>query len=192
MDFRPEKVFCEVWRIHEQMGFIGKPPPYSPLDTIQKLYGHRVIISTTAALGDGENGFIHRDPGYPGISFITLNRNDPGPTKIATLAHELGHLALAHRLPATPGRRLCRITQSQTAITDVIEREANTFMAEFLVPLNVLARCFRKNIADVYQKDPEGLNVEADLLALQFGVSTPFIKKQLWRLHRRRMDRWGM
>lgn len=192
MEFRPEKVFCEVWRIHERMGWTGKLPPYSPLDAIQEIYGHRVIISTTAALGEGENGFIHRNPDYPEIAFITLNRNDPGTTKVATLAHELGHLVLGHVVPQAPRRRLCRITRSETPATDVVEREANTFMAEFLVPLGVLAHHFRKDIATVYQKDPEGLNVEADLLALQFGVSAQFIKKQIWRLHRRRKDKWGL
>ncbi|MEW6774683.1 MAG: ImmA/IrrE family metallo-endopeptidase [Bdellovibrionota bacterium] len=190
MNFQPSRVLYAAECLLKQLGWEDKEPPFSPLEAIRSLYEGRVIISTTAEFSKGENGCVYLDPDIPEATFIALNRNDPLCTKTATLAHELGHLFLGHPLGGLGGC-LCRI-EGQVSEGNVIEREANTFMSEFLVPLNTLDRYFSKDISLMRKKDPEGFQVETDLLSLQFGVSTAFVLTQLWRLHRQRKDRWGL
>ncbi|OUN23004.1 Zn peptidase [Blautia sp. An81] len=60
--------------------------------------------------------------------YIFLNANLDGPEKEMVMAHELGH-AVLHR------RENCYFIRNKTFLSTVrIEREANTFAAELLIP----------------------------------------------------------
>ena len=94
-----------------------------------------------------------------------LLRGDPGARW--TLAHELGHVLLQH--PGRPFRDRC-------AATDVIEREAHTFAAEFLAPReDVKKHQSAEKIQSICQISLEAAQRRIDEIALeerskQFGT----------------------
>ncbi len=190
--FRFSKVVFEAGELHQRLGWRKKGPPYLAQEAIDGLFSKEILVSSSD-LGEGVNGIIYRRPETaPGITFIEYNCKDPMTVRNATLAHELGHFVLGHLDDGPVLERRCRITGQKNKITDPKEREANTFMAEFLVPLDRLGLLLREDIARLRWDDPEAFNEEVDLLATKFVVSQSFIKRQVWRLHRRRKDRWGM
>lgn len=189
--FRFGKVLSEVGEIHQKLSWDRKGPPYLAQEAVDRLYPRQVLI-LGSELGESVNGYVHRDDALRGVTLVEYNSADAIPVRNATLAHELGHFVLGHLDAEGGGERRCRITGLQTLITDPQEREANTFMAEFLVPLDRLGLLLREDIARLWRSDPEGFDEEVDLLATRFQVSRSFIKRQVWRLHRRRKDRWGM
>lgn len=190
--FRFGRVLSQAEAMHQELGWDRKGPPYLAQEAIDKLFAKKILV-LGSALGDGINGYIHRDDEkLSGVVLIEYNSTDSLPVRNATLGHELGHFVLEHLEGEGKRERRCRITGQNGLITDPQEREANTFMAEFLVPLDRLGRIFREDVAKLWIDDREAFDEEVDLLSTKFQVSRSFIVRQLWRLHRRRKDRWGM
>lgn len=190
--FRFGRVLCEAGELHEELGWKSKGPPYLAQEAIDRLFRREILI-LGSAMASGVNGYIHRDAEkLSGVTIIEYNSNDSIPVRNATLAHELGHFVLGHLEIENAPERRCRITGQNGLITDPLEREANTFMAEFLVPLERLGKMFCEDVGKLWNTDRSGFHEEVDLLSTRFQVSHSFIVKQLWRLHHRRKDRWGM
>lgn len=190
MDFRLNKALYEANRLHERMGWQKKKPPYLPIEAIETVFRKKILVSSED-LGKEANGAIYLNPELRGVAVIQYNCDDLTTTRNATLAHELGHFVLGHLERAPQGRKLCRLS-GKLAKNNFVEREANVFMAEFLVPLNVLGKLFPKDSARVAEADPRGFNEESDLLATKFCVSPKFIRKQLMRLDHVRGCQWGL
>lgn len=111
-----------------------------------------------------ESGMIEMDGNTP---VITVNSTEYGPRQRYTIAHEIGHFALGHLNNA---ERCCRddAASFKTGTTSPIERQANQFAAELLMPKNVLEYAI---VDRGYTK--------LEALAQLFGVSEVAMK---WRL----------
>lgn len=190
MDFRLNKALYEANRLHEHMGWHKKKPPYLPIEAIETVFKKKIVVSSEE-LGKEANGAIYLDPQLRGVAVIQYNSDDLTTTRNATLAHELGHYVLGHLEDAPKGKKLCRLS-GKLAKNNFVEREANVFMAEFLVPLNVLGKLFPKDAGKMAESDTRGFNEETDLLATKFCVSPKFIRKQLMRLDHVRSCEWGL
>ncbi len=190
MDFRLNKVLYEANRLHEHLGWLKKKPPYLPIEAIETAFSRKIVVNSDD-LGEGVNGAIFVDPKLRGVTIIQYNSEDLTTTRNATLAHELGHYVLGHLETIGKEKRLCRLA-GRLAKDNIIEREANVFMAEFLVPLGVLGKMFPKDSGKFTKEDPKGFNEESDLLATKFCVSPKFIRKQLMRLDHVRGCEWGL
>ena len=83
-----------------------------------------------------------------------------------TIAHEIGHYVL--HAPGATGAVFCRVTDSPEAPQQLIERQANRFAAELLMP------------EDLIRSEAARLGPECAVMAELFQVSTPAMG---WRLY---------
>lgn len=189
-NFRLNRVLYEANRLHEQLGWEKRKPPYLPIEAIETAFSRKIVVSSED-LGKEANGAIFVSPKLRGVAVIQYNSEDLTTTRNATLAHELGHYVLGHLDSSSKEKRLCRLS-GRLAKDNVVEREANVFMAEFLVPLTVLGKMFRKDSRKFAEEDPKGFTEETDHLSTKFCVSPKFIRKQLGRLDHVRQCEWGL
>lgn len=94
------------------------------------------VLADVPAAADRIDGFLFW-AGTDGLAFVNADRESPLPRRRFTAAHELGH-AILHR--DRMGR--CRVDVKVTEDADDpddLEREANRFAAELLMPAAVVA-----------------------------------------------------
>jgi Zn-dependent peptidase ImmA (M78 family) len=109
---------------------------------------------------DGVAGLL-----YPAERRILLNANDIPARRRFTLAHELGHW-VCQCLEGREAPVFCRTEDISTAGAErALEREANVFAAELLMPESEVRRSFQGSLADI---------------AAAFGVSPDAMS---WRLY---------
>jgi Zn-dependent peptidase ImmA (M78 family) len=70
---------------------------------------------------------------FPAERRIVVNASEPGPRRRFTIAHELGHW-VCQCLEGTAAPVMCRDQDVSTAADRALEREANVFAAELLMP----------------------------------------------------------
>lgn len=110
------------------------------------------------------SGFITKNNG---ADTLYVNSNEPENRRKFTVAHELGHWYLhKDELETNPNRSILFRIALGKLNTDPIEKEANIFAANLLVPMNLLEQ---------YNKDGE----DTQSLAKQFGVSQDVIGYRL-------------
>jgi predicted transcriptional regulator len=83
-----------------------------------------------------------------------------------TIAHEIGHFVL--HAPGATGAVFCRVTDAPEAPKQLIEREANRFAAELLMP------------EDLVRSEATRLGADCGAMAELFQVSAPAMG---WRLY---------
>ena len=139
-------------RYHERFGGSLQPP--EPVEAIaEDLLGLTVAESESLEV----SGML-----LPADREIWLNATEPTPRRRFTLSHELGHWVCQHQ----EGRSVpvfCRANEVGVGEGRLLEREANVFAAELLMP------------ADVVRIAAGGGEVAA-----QFGVSD---EAMAWRLY---------
>lgn len=94
---------------------------------------------------------------YKRFKFIHLNQNTPKKLQTFVCCHELGH-AIRHPDVNTPF-----LKQHTLYSTDRIERQANTFAVELLLPDQLLreySECGLYNIADMVGIPPKLINLK--------------------------------
>jgi Zn-dependent peptidase ImmA (M78 family) len=110
---------------------------------------------------DGISGLL-----YPPQRRILLNASDPEARRRFTLAHELGHWVCQCADPASAPKVLCRTeVVGLDPEARALEREANVFAAELLMPEPAVRGTFAG---------------DADVCAARFGVSAEAMR---WRLY---------
>jgi Zn-dependent peptidase ImmA (M78 family) len=100
---------------------------------------------------------------------IWLNGEEVGPRRRFTLAHEIGHWICQH-LEGRSAPVYCRAVDVQaepTTVDRTLEREANVFAAELLMPEPAVREAWPRSAT-------------VDELALRFGVSSEAMS---WRLY---------
>ncbi|MBP9748663.1 ImmA/IrrE family metallo-endopeptidase [Patescibacteria group bacterium] len=100
----------------------------------------------------------------PDTKTIYVNKEDPPNRKTFTVAHELGHFLLEHK-PSEYG--VLPRWQTPGEEKEAIEKEADAFAANLLVPKSIL-----KNVMSKYGLTKEDTSV----LAKMFGVSEVVIR----------------
>jgi Zn-dependent peptidase ImmA (M78 family) len=131
-------------------------PVREPLPDVLVLVeeGHGVPVGVLALDSAIAGAYFRRARG----ALILLNGTDAAARLRFTLAHELGHHVLAHEQSVDTHEELTRPVRT-------IERQANAFAAELLVPVAAV-------LAFLEGRGPVGL---ADVveLAAEFGISAP-------------------
>lgn len=103
------------------------------LDTIAKMIGLHVVPDETLAK-DGYSGVYE---GPEGGNVIRINPFESSQRRRFTLAHEIGHHIMQH------GARLRDPVANFSMSADPIEREANQFAAELLMPEEAVRQLVR-------------------------------------------------
>lgn len=124
---------------------------------IQKI-GGTIVYDTNNTKLDSNGGSIDVDG--PTNFTITLSKDTSPKRDIFTLAHELGHFVLHSRLGQIP------IRAHRSGDLTLLEKEANSFAASFLMPKELFSKEFAK------------LNGNISELASKFNVS---IMAATWR-----------
>ncbi len=106
----------------------------------------------------------------PETKTIYINKNDPANRKTYTIAHELGHYILKHK--ANEFGVLPRF-QSYHSEKQGIEKEADAFAANLLVPKDLLKSIMRKYSLS---------NNDVGILAKMFAVSEEMMRYRLLRI----------
>jgi Zn-dependent peptidase ImmA (M78 family) len=112
-----------------------------PVEVIAKELGATVVKEATE---DNLSGFLLRDIKKDRI-IIGVNANHIGTRQRFTIAHEIGHLLLHneetfHIDKKTEGFSVRLRNEESTKGTDRIEREANLFAAELLMPFEFIKK----------------------------------------------------
>jgi len=149
-------------------------PPINVYE-LAKNYGLDVIEVHFPASQDNISGFV---TATDGTGKLYVNANEPPNRRRFTVAHELGHWRLhKEELQTNPERSiLFRIAIGQLN-KDPIEREANIFAANLLVPLDML----RKYKAGKTNAELAKLfNVSADVIGYRMKLleSQPNVRTQ--------------
>ncbi|MEK7102313.1 MAG: ImmA/IrrE family metallo-endopeptidase [Patescibacteria group bacterium] len=108
--------------------------------------------------------------GFLSDKTIYINKEDPTNRQVFTVAHELGHFELKH--DPKEYKVLLRLTL-QNREYDVVEKEANCFAANILVPEKMLNAVIKK-----YQLASDNV----DIIASMFGVSKEMMEYRMKRL----------
>jgi Zn-dependent peptidase ImmA (M78 family) len=106
---------------------------------------------------DGVSGLL-----YPPARAVFLNANDTPERRRFTLAHEVGHW-VCQCLEGRGGPMMCRAEDVALATDRALEREANVFAAELLMP-----------------EQPVRVGADDPAAAARFGVSNEAMR---WRLY---------
>ena len=140
----------------------------APIDVhrVGRELGLRIV---TANLGPGVAGLLVQRPGSPTV--ICVHESDPTTRQRFTIAHEIGHHHLAHKLAGDAevhvdrGIIAQRTARSSEGIVDLNEVEANQFAAALLMP----AELIRMRAAELSQGPL--LDRHLSELAAEFQVS---------------------
>jgi len=156
---------------------INKPPV--PVDELIRRQG---LSIARKRLDDDTSGFVYIDAKTK-ANVIGLNISHSKTRQRFTLAHELGHFLLHKRIGSTLHVDEKDIfvrfrDQHSSDGSDLEEREANTFAAELLMPLNFLGRDI-KHLKDGLSFSDE--TVVRDLSS-RYGVSLHALSFRLMNL----------
>jgi Zn-dependent peptidase ImmA (M78 family) len=155
---RDERADALRARYHAAFGDVELPVPVEPI--AEDLLGLQVGESEDLAV----SGML-----LPSERQIWLNATEGAPRRRFTLAHELGHWVCQH-LDGKSASVYCRAADVQpepTAADRALEREANVFAAELLMPEAAVREEWRPGS-------------ETTEIAARFGVS---IQAMSWRLY---------
>ncbi len=122
-----------------------------------------------AVLSPNISGVIKPSSSEEGKFVIQINRYDNEPRRRFTIAHEIGHFLL-HREKIT-GDGIADSVLYRSNLSDTIEREANLFAADLLMPQPKII----ESIKDIDYKNGEGIPE----LAEKFNVSLAAIRARL-------------
>ena len=143
--------------------------PPIPVENIANHLG----VKIEEAILDGEiSGFLYKKKknGQAVIAVNALHSRHSYRRKRFTIAHELGHLILKHHGEFFVDRKLFRDSISKQG-TDKIERDANQFAAELLMPELMIRAQFKETpVQDV--DDPESLKLLADRFEVSVQAMT--------------------
>ena len=146
-----------------------KAPPV-PIDKIAKKEGVEVRY---AAFEEDVSGLIYHEKNDV---VIGVNAYHPKARQRFTIAHELGHYLLEHESDLLVDTNvLFRDSDSKLGVF-AIERDANEFAAEILMPQEMIKKELLKNPIDI--EDSDALAE----LANKFGVSTQALTYRLVNL----------
>lgn len=146
----------------QEHGKLSKP---INLNNIAESLGARVYYKETP---EGISGMIHKDGNH---TMIAINEKESYQRQRFTLAHEIGHLVLHSEILDGPhidgsfNQKLYRDGRSRGG-HETIEREANRFAAELLMPEELIIESVKK--LDFYFDPEQGA---PDELAEEYGVS---------------------
>lgn len=109
--------------------------------------GLDVRVAEFPAEYQGVSGFINLEDGRPAVY---VNADDPPHRQKFTIAHELGHWLLHEDEIRTNPKKaiLFRIAIGETN-SDPLEKQANAFAAELLVPMELFAKVKDKPVKDL-------------------------------------------
>lgn len=176
-------VLAEAHRLQAAIGFTK--PPLSTLELIDGLFPEiEVIGMPTRKHGNID---VYREPQPDGKqAIIVYSEFDHASTQRFSIAHEVGHWIFdCQRGAAIPAEWSCGDRRAPA------ERRANAFAAELLVPLAMLDRLVRFNIA-ADRTDEDELaewTQHCQRLASRFNVSLACMKARIGDLGRWRKDR---
>ena len=115
---------------------------------------------TMDALGPDIAGKIARAPkGY----IITINNRDVRTRQRFTLAHEIAHLVLHKDLIGDGVED--NVLYRSTKLSDDVERQANRYAADILMPAGVVRRYFKSGqraiseLASIFEVSPEAMRI---------------------------------
>jgi Zn-dependent peptidase ImmA (M78 family) len=162
-----KKVLLEVDRVLKE-NFVASPPVR--IEEIAKNYGLRIVESDFKDL-PGVAGFIDIQ-----AQTMFVNKNDGDTRKAFTIAHELGHWILhKHALEQESEKNeakyaiLFRMPIGNNEV-DPVEKEANCFAANILVPKMLLDKYKETDIptiARIFGVSPEVIGYR---MKLEYGV----------------------
>lgn len=158
---------------------IGAPGKPIDVEAIVKSYG---IDIRKDNVKDELSGFLVRNS-KNGKAVIGVNRRHHPNRQRFTIAHELGHYLLhegevVHFDGARPGLMVNLRSESSAAGDSDLEREANLFAAELLMPARFLEADERINSIDLLDDDPAVLKE----LASEYCVSSQALTYRLANL----------
>lgn len=125
------------------------------------------------------DGFYLRIPGAPPVIAINNSYTKPISRRRFTLAHEIGHHLLGHRI--SPSNKLFFFDTSGTRRT-MMERACDKFAALLLMPKNLVEQYYQ----DLSHNSEQRINIMAD----RFGVSAWALKRRLSELGLPVRTRW--
>jgi Zn-dependent peptidase ImmA (M78 family)/DNA-binding XRE family transcriptional regulator len=164
-DARRASALAEKVRNYYQLGQDALPDLYTFLDERDYL----VTRVNLGSVGQGENSISGAFYNHPSLGFCILVNADTSPGRQAfTLAHEFAHSLYHHG----KGGIICRYDPN-----DPIERFANVFAGNFLVPGKELRRLAKKDLLKGGKQ--ELAPSDALSLAAYFGVSYAMILVRL-------------
>lgn len=164
-DRRRASVLADKVREHYELGQDALPDLYAFLDE----NGFLVYKANLGRLGRGDDSISGAFYNHPRLGYCILVNADTSPGRQSfTLAHELAH-ALYHH---AKGGIICRF-----APDDPLERFANSFAANLLVPGRELRRLAKKELERGRKDSLDPL--DAISLATLFGVSYAMILVRL-------------
>lgn len=127
------------------------------------------FLGITLVMEEGDESFSgcieKRGNGY----YISVNKYHPEKRKRFTIAHELGHYFLHRSILSDIGRE--EVLMREPSALTPIEREANNFAADLLMPEELFLGELRSG------------NDSASYLSDKFGVSIPAIKYRAYQLN---------
>lgn len=133
-------------------------PPVDLRTVVSNYGGLTIKEADLGEMGKDVAGFIDMD-----TRTIYVNASDPPNRKTFTIAHELGHWLLhQHELESDPDKYAIYYRTPLGGYVDDVERAANTFAANLLVPRKMLEKYLR-------------LGLDKITLAKIFGVSEEVI-----------------
>lgn len=154
-----EEILCEAKRRNFKM---------IPLDiqrVITEIFGVEIQLES---MDRNISGYLEENP-TKGKWIIYLNQYDNPRRRNFTMAHELAHLVLEHNSQLINGRK-DEVILLRSDDNDPIEREADDFAANLLMPKEDFAQAIEHGI-NTFEK-----------LALHFGVSISAIKYRAYKL----------
>jgi hypothetical protein len=123
-------------RYQERFGASLQPPV--PVEAIaEDLLGLNVAASDSL----GVSGML-----LPAAREVWLNATEPAPRRRFTLAHEVGHW-VCQVLEGRGAPVMCRAEEIGVREGRALEREANVFAAELLMPEELVRKCFDGTVA---------------------------------------------
>lgn len=166
-DVRRASSLAEKVRDHYKLGQDAMPDLYALLDE----RGYLVTKANLGPIGQGHDGISGAFFNHPRLGFSILVNADTSPGRQAfTLAHEFSHSLYHHAI----GGIICRYNHN-----DPVERFADAFAANFLVPGKELRRLAKGELV----RGDKGELAPSDALSLAayFGVSYAMILVRLRR-----------
>lgn len=142
----------------------GIKEPVVPIFDIAKNFGLQVKFIKMPKNLDNVAGFLDKEG-----KIIYVNNDDVPNRQTFTVAHELGHYVLEH----TPDEYKVLLRLPGIATNDV-EKEANCFAANILVPETILDKIMKQYSL--------GKDAYVELSRI-FGVSSEMMKNRLNRVH---------
>ena len=139
-----------------------------PLDiyrVVTEIFGVEVQLEN---MDRNISGYLEENP-KAGKWVIFLNQYDNPRRRNFTMAHELAHLVLQHNNQLINGRK-DEVILLRSDNDDLIEKAADDFAANLLMPKESFAEAIEKGI-NTFEK-----------LALQFGVSISAVKYRAYKL----------